>query len=151
MLRSKEHKIVLSMVSSSFCVHTILSHINEWHILPYGLKCPVKIWTSLPISANPLSQLLCCNLIYQPLLFQAYNQCAAVGQQPDVSNTPPPKTFTNRPQSFVMSSSSTDTIHIIASSHILWNSIFTKYPIIQHYIKWATENVREIWKWSKSE
>jgi hypothetical protein len=50
-----------------------------------------------------------------------------------------------------MLSSSTDTIEFLASSHILWKSLFTKYPIIQCYIKWATDNMRVTWKWLKHE
>ena len=66
-------------------------------------------------------------------------------------HSPPPTIFTSRPQSFVMLSSSTDAIEFLVSSHILWKSLFTKYPIIQCYIEWTTDNMKVTWKRLKRE
>jgi len=91
-LKAKNQQLFGACCHLHFCAHMIPSYVSEWHVLPYGLDCPVQIWTSLQKSSNSLSQLLCCNLIHHTLpsllkLFQACKQCAAVGQTPDVSNT----------------------------------------------------------------
>ena len=139
-----------------FCTHMIPSYVSEWQVLSYYLNCPVKIWTSLPKSANSLSQPLCCYLSQQPLpsqlkMFQACKQCAAVCHPPDVSNTHHHPRSSPADHNPLLCYQVQQTIEFLASSHILWNSLFTKHPIIQHYKEWATENTRVIWKWSKRE
>jgi len=151
-LEAKSRKLFWGCFHLHFCAHMILSYVNEWHVLPYGLNCPFKISTPLQKSAKLLLELLCCNLVQQPLPSQLKFFMLVINLQLLTNHQMfQTLTKTSKPQSFVMSSSSTDTLQIIASSDIFWNWLFTKYPIIQHYIVWATENMRVIWKWSKRE